>query len=830
MLNNSKRILSILMSVIMIVTSAVSAAVSSGAVEEITAAFESTSKETTGNYYPDETTASTVPDTGVTYPSTHLGTTTASTDGQPLLGDVDGDGYTTSADARLILRQAAFLDSIDILNKNQQIAGDVSFDGKFSAVDARLILRMSAEIETIDRQAPVRKNLDTERSSDTEIITNTTSWVNPGDTITVTISGRNIAGLTQANFVFTYDETVLEFVSISKAGNATYDMGAGDKVADGKFTWALFYMDVCMADQGIAVITFKTLKTTATQINYKITTWEGTGIPKDGTISLTPTAETTTTRPPETTTDTHPVTRPPLTVPPETTTAPNTSVILSSNISELKNISVGDKFKITFSAKNLSNIYYAYFDINVDNNYLKITGATRPEYAYFGGLDGVEQNNAFWGFNYDLAPGYCESIFCTVTFEAIKAGTTEIRFSAKTGSKTATTLDVTELTEILVINERTSEETTTAERTTIDKTTTTERTTHYNETTTGSGTTDGGLDPHPGVNIIIFNFTVIIGSGITPDDFRNNVYNNIVTILSSDGKVLDDTLFIGTGCTVCIYDSQGNILFRYDVSVRYDINGDGKITAADARLALRASAKIDTIDGIYAIAADSNNDGKITAMDARTILRIAAGLEKTETGTDTDPGTESVSPDFDRLSELITLTFGNSFNPDKADTAYVIDNLILANILCPAYNAYFSRDSYQALGEGNTIKDPLDKFSCHYYKIPVQNVKWICENIYNIEFDMNYTSANGSSYYYDGYIYAFYPQSGSGPWEYKTQIEYSHLLDSGHYEIIASYLESDNFGESFDYETSLIIHAEWKQIDGRYDWVFESVNELRAIY
>ncbi|MBQ7962456.1 MAG: hypothetical protein IJ289_07625 [Clostridia bacterium] len=193
------------------------------------------------------------------------------------------------------------------------------------------------------------------------------------------------------------------------------------------------------------------------------------------------------------------------------------------------------------------------------------------------------------------------------------------------------------------------------------------------------------------------------------------------------------------------------------------------------------------------------------------------------------------------MSELITLTFGNSFNPDKADTAYVIDKLILANIFHPAYNAYFSRDSYQSFGEGNKIADPLNKFSSgtgnyiyYYYKIPAQNVKWICENIYNIEFDINYTSTGenswGNSYYYDGYIYAPYPQSGSGPWEYKTQINSHTLLSDGHYEIIASYLESDNFGESFDYDTLLIIHAEWKQIDGRYDWVFESVNELRAIY
>lgn len=627
MFNNSKRILSILMSVIMIVTSAVSAAVSSGAVEEITAAFESTSKETTGNYYTNETTTSAVPDTEITYPSTRPETTTNSTDGQPLLGDVDGDGYTTSADARSVYRLMSELETPH--NFKYPIMGDIDKDGKFTKYDAKTLLEMSISPETMDDTAPARTFLDTERSDSVSIKTN----INETDdaTITVKISAYNMIGTKAGNIFFTYDINVLELISVSNGDLIPSALFSTNNDQPGKIAIAFAWTESCSShfdsDRSLFEFTFRALSTEPTQIDYVIGTWDGTDAPQDGTISLTPTAETTTARPPETTTDTPPVTRPPLTVPPETTTDPNTSVVLSSTISELKNISVGDKFKITFSAKNLSNIYYAYFDINVDNNYLKITGATRPEYAYFGGLDGIEQNNAFWGFNYDLAPGYCESIFCTVTFEAIKAGTTEIRFSAKTGSKTDTTLDVTELTEILVINERTSEETTTAERTTIDKTTATERTTHYNETTTGSGTTDGGLDPHPGVNIIIFNFTVIIGSGITPDDFRNNVYNNIVTILSSDGKVLDDTLFIGTGCTVCICDAQGNILFRYDVSVSYDINGDGKITAADARLALRASAKIDTIDGIYAIAADSNNDGKITAMDARTILRKAAGLE-----------------------------------------------------------------------------------------------------------------------------------------------------------------------------------------------------------
>ena len=59
-----------------------------------------------------------------------------------------------------------------------------------------------------------------------------------------------------------------------------------------------------------------------------------------------------------------------------------------------------------------------------------------------------------------------------------------------------------------------------------------------------------------------------------------------------------------------------------------DVNGDSKVTAADARLALRAAVGLES----YAKgsekfqAADMNQDGAITAADARLILRMAVGL------------------------------------------------------------------------------------------------------------------------------------------------------------------------------------------------------------
>ncbi len=59
-----------------------------------------------------------------------------------------------------------------------------------------------------------------------------------------------------------------------------------------------------------------------------------------------------------------------------------------------------------------------------------------------------------------------------------------------------------------------------------------------------------------------------------------------------------------------------------------DIDCDGRITAADARLALRASVGLEKFSEAQTLAADVDNNKSVTAADARTILRVSVGLEK----------------------------------------------------------------------------------------------------------------------------------------------------------------------------------------------------------
>ena len=69
----------------------------------------------------------------------------------------------------------------------------------------------------------------------------------------------------------------------------------------------------------------------------------------------------------------------------------------------------------------------------------------------------------------------------------------------------------------------------------------------------------------------------------------------------------------------------------YSAPIFGDVDGDGSITADDARTVLRASVGLTQLSDEEKIFADMNRDGRITADDARTILRISVDLEPVPT-------------------------------------------------------------------------------------------------------------------------------------------------------------------------------------------------------
>ena len=67
----------------------------------------------------------------------------------------------------------------------------------------------------------------------------------------------------------------------------------------------------------------------------------------------------------------------------------------------------------------------------------------------------------------------------------------------------------------------------------------------------------------------------------------------------------------------------------YDIKMAFwgDLDSDYKVSAADARIALRAAVGLEKLPAHIIARADFNRHGKLTSGDARTLLRIAVGLE-----------------------------------------------------------------------------------------------------------------------------------------------------------------------------------------------------------
>lgn len=64
-----------------------------------------------------------------------------------------------------------------------------------------------------------------------------------------------------------------------------------------------------------------------------------------------------------------------------------------------------------------------------------------------------------------------------------------------------------------------------------------------------------------------------------------------------------------------------------DTVIYGDVDGDKKVTAADARIVLRFSVKLEELTARQQLAADVDKDNHINASDARTILRGAVNLD-----------------------------------------------------------------------------------------------------------------------------------------------------------------------------------------------------------
>lgn len=98
-------------------------------------------------------------------------------------------------------------------------------------------------------------------------------------------------------------------------------------------------------------------------------------------------------------------------------------------------------------------------------------------------------------------------------------------------------------------------------------------------------------------------------------------------VVDKDGAAVSGDKPLASGMKIILKDKNGKTLDEKTIAVLGDVDGNAQITAADARIALRASVELENLNGWELLAAKVNGNAQITAADARMILRASVGLE-----------------------------------------------------------------------------------------------------------------------------------------------------------------------------------------------------------
>ncbi|MBQ8210802.1 MAG: Ig-like domain-containing protein [Clostridia bacterium] len=166
----------------------------------------------------------------------------------------------------------------------------------------------------------------------------------------------------------------------------------------------------------------------------------------------------------------------------------------------------------------------------------------------------------------------------------------------------------------------------------------------------------------------------------------------VAVVSKYDHSVIYDIItFVSIG-----YDSYLNTYINYtgETDKAGDVDGNGSITAADARLVLRLSAALSDCNLVTKQYADANGDGTISASDARLVLRVSAEIESDALLADFYViDTENSYSGYSSYSKTISLTAGKTYSTDD----YIMRGR--DNIVCSSSNT-----SVATVDSSNRIK------------------------------------------------------------------------------------------------------------------------------
>jgi len=110
------------------------------------------------------------------------------------------------------------------------------------------------------------------------------------------------------------------------------------------------------------------------------------------------------------------------------------------------------------------------------------------------------------------------------------------------------------------------------------------------------------------------------------DEFAGNIQvtGGQVVIKNAKGEILSEGK-ITTGTSVVLQDKSGLPVIEYQVVIRGDVSGDGKINSADALGIQRHIVESRVMEGAYLEAADINQDGRVNSLDVLYVQKHIVG-------------------------------------------------------------------------------------------------------------------------------------------------------------------------------------------------------------
>ncbi len=112
---------------------------------------------------------------------------------------------------------------------------------------------------------------------------------------------------------------------------------------------------------------------------------------------------------------------------------------------------------------------------------------------------------------------------------------------------------------------------------------------------------------------------IVAVPGIKVSDILASEKN--ISVVDNDGNSVSGDTLLATGNKIILPDEM-----TVETVVLGDVDGDGNVSVADARLALRVAVRLDTLTGLKETAAKVGSE-KIGVDEARQILRIAVKLD-----------------------------------------------------------------------------------------------------------------------------------------------------------------------------------------------------------